>query len=367
MAVFAVLLLSAMLTSVGAANLVDYDSGSAGRGNGHLPPWQVQGVDPDDGLTYIWKVSLNPTAPIGFGLLGPELDRLRNEFPAGAGWTFNLANNAVAFPGELRVMRCDPIVRRAGGGWIPNLDFEVDYYNSTPVPPQGHVLQWIQFCKTTHPTTARTGASGTAADVPYIDPYDYDWNIGGATSNGGYSDGTPFYWTDVGAPGALGGERAANTMGAPGMPAGADIRFTDRPWRYLVQAKVNAPVEWHGMLFLVDYDPATHTVLIDNYNGIWWGFTIYRFTAPPAIPGPVSYDAGGAGGDKYDGGEGHPINATMTTIGGFSFSVSVDKPSLLSHYVGLASTITAASVATALYVRLVRQKKRNNEHHSTSY
>jgi hypothetical protein len=191
----------------------------------------------------------------------------------------------------------------------PDLDFGVWYTPAIGFAlPAGFHFQWIQFVTTTHPTAAGVGAAGTAVGAPYIDPYDYDWNIAGGVSNNApndLSDGTPFYWME-------GAEIAANLAGVAGMPAGVAIRFTDHPWRYLSQAQVAAPVQWEAHLYLVAYNPGPPAqVIIDNTRGITWGFTILRVRGGIQPPAGPQKNRGGAGGDKFDGGWGTPINGTL--------------------------------------------------------
>jgi hypothetical protein len=168
----------------------------------------------------------------------------------------------------------------------------------------------------------------------------------------GLSDGTPFYWNDTG-----NSERAANS----GLAGGVAIRFTDRPWRFLSQVAIGAVLTWEAHLYLIDYDPATHTVCIDNMRGIDWGFTISRVQVGVMPPAGAQWDSGGAGGDKYDGGWGTPINATVAsgavnvTVGGFSF-LTVHAPSLASWFA--YCSITATVTIGAVYIRRRLPKKR---------
>jgi len=52
---------------------------------------------------------------------------------------------------------------------------------------------------------------------------------------------------------------------------------------------------------------------------------------------------------------GYRRGSVAVTVGGFS--LPVDKFSLLAPYIGLASTILVATVATAIYVKRVKHRK----------
>jgi len=351
---FVTLLLSGMVIPVRAPALnINADA------NGNLsPPWVVVGVDPAvPGATFQWTVSLNPVpaavAPL-FDIVGELVIRFSE---------WNLALSPFSFGGTLNVTRYDA---KLGIGnppaWNIPFDFEVQYSNKTGFKlAAGHVLQWIQFVTTTRPTPAGKGALGTRAGVPYLDPYDYDWDRVGARSNSGtlgLSDGTPFYWNDSG-----NSERAAHTvLGKPPAGGGTNVTrfdFTDQPWRYLVQALVGDPVTWEAYLYLVDYNLGPPKSVVIDPDGVRWGFSITRVPVAVAPPAGPQYDKGGVGGDKYDGGWGTPINATLAhvcvPVGGIS--VPVDKFGLLTPYIGLTSTIMVATVATAIYVKHVKRRK----------
>lgn len=352
---FVAILLSASVTSVAAQAPVNADA------NGNTNPWVLVGVV--GGATFQWTVSLNPVpAAVAPALGAGALAALAGWFPAP--WAFA---GGLVLPGAFNVVRYDAII---GLPWTAG-DFEVDYVPGGGFAlPANTVLQWIQYVTTNRPSPAGPGAVGTAAGVPYLDAYAYDYDRGppfdtrpGAVAGSNYnlSDGTPFYWTDRGAPPAVGnkvgappGERAANS----GLPGGVAIRFTDKPWRFLVQAAVGDPVTWVADLYLCEYNTVTNAVTIDSANGIRWGFTITRVALAVAPPAGPQRDRGGAGGDKYDGGWGTPIYATIeTTYGVGGNVVPVDKLALLAPYIGLASTTIIGAVATVIYVKRVKHRK----------
>jgi len=75
------------------------------------------------------------------------------------------------------------------------------------------------------------------------------------------------------------------------------------------------------------------------------------FSSPNSIEGEVGALANGFGGQIVG-----PV--LPTPVGGFAVLIDKPKPDLSGPYIGLASSIIVATVATAIYVKRVRHRKK---------
>jgi len=312
------ILLAFFVAPTRAANVVDADA------NGH---WTPRYPEWDE---HLFRVDLNPALakPIAVWT-GAESVRAITDF-SNLNWIFS----PIPAPGNFRVIYYDVDVDKDRP-----FKFTIDYVSGDPnFPRPGYVLQWIQFINTNDPKP------NNPANAPYIDP---TWWKGSKN----WEDNLPFYWNET-ATAPSRPERPRYSAGGDLCPLGVDITFYDRPLRYLQEA----PVKWLAHLYLVEWDTKT-TVIV--YDGIEWGFTIECLYGPGR---PLNTQAGVAG-DKFETYGVHYDDPSYPqygrpweeAVGGIV--VPVDKFGLLAPYIGLASTILVATVATAIYTKRVKRRK----------
>jgi hypothetical protein len=288
-------------------------------------------------IRYLFDVRLAPSPAKTVVLDQQELNLLRSDFST---WTFT--NETLEAPGYFDVIYYDaglaelvwdPNINRYRLVWEPTItnDMEIDYVTNATPPGPGYALHWIQFVYTNDPILGDTS--------PAIDPT--TWN---GVQN--WEDGLPFYWTEQ--------QNATNSN-----IAGVVLRFTDRPARSFERAVELAHIWWEAHLYLVIWNEDRTNGNVRIYpTGVRWGFDITAAATNQAVPrGTLKYTHGGVAGDKYDWDEGEHLNDT--SVGGFV--VAVDKTNLLTGllapYIGVASTILAATVATAICVRRVKRRR----------
>jgi hypothetical protein len=305
-----------------------------------------------DGTIYDFVVSPNPSPASPVTLSSTEVFLLGKDFP---NWAFGSITPFTLLPGNLTVVYYDGGLAKQVDDtplqWEPAIthDFQVDYINSSKLSLQpGNVIEWIQFVTTNDPVAAGTGAAGTKANTPYIDPYDYDWNIKAGKSNAGYSDGTPFYWTAA-------QNKSNSYLGK------VVLRFTDAPARPFNPDAINLKtITWEADLYLALWNQSKPGRVTVDPNGVRWGFNITATPTGEAVPeGTENYTHGGiAGLDKYDWTPGNPLNGTAPTpVGGYAVLIAKTKAGESASYFGLVSTILLATVARAVCVKRAKRRK----------
>jgi hypothetical protein len=363
-----IIILSLNVSLTGAQPVYNADT-NGNRDN--LSYWGVYPSPTDAGKDHMWRFTVTLKALGNVTFNQAEMNLLK--IPLWKDWTFK--NSTQQLPGRFDVVRYDVGLAKSTGGpliqnnWDDHITkfFQVDYNNTgtpptAPVLPQGYNLTWIQIVYNNYPALGGPPATPANEPVPspHIDPY-YDDN---GVQN--YEDGLPFYFSNT--------EMTRNNYTGdnwwvpiynPIKGGKVNMTFYDAP-SYAFSRAIDyglAKVSFEAHLYAAAWNRTNPGTVIVYYNGVKWGYEYSITDKGVATRGiPKTYTREGVAGDEklIEEREGNYLYENVTPVGGNAapITVPVDNMASLATYIALASTIIAATVASAIYVNRVKSRKK---------